>query len=299
MDRRFHLPKIEETHMTYQTDDRTDRARIRRQRTERAIKLAMESKWEEAAQENQTILSVFPRDVDAYNRLGKALTELGRYPEARAAYGRAVEFDPNNAIARKNLQRLAALGEVAPMPVEARTKVDPDLFIEETGKTGVTELTPPDRELLQRLTAGDKINLKRQGNALAVETVAGENLGLVEPRLALRLTRLMDSGNEYAAAVASVSPTGERFRIIIKETFQSPDNVGRLSFPATGPEGVRPYTKDRSLLRYELEDEDSEGEDTESEDWEGEAESDAGPEISFDFERAREAEEDRDDNYEE
>src|SRR4051812_39066483 len=99
--------------MTNQTTD--DRARaLRRQRQERAIKLAMESKWEEAAQENETILQVFPRDVDAHNRLGKALTELGRYNDAREAYGRALQLDANNIIARKNLQRLETLGQAAP-----------------------------------------------------------------------------------------------------------------------------------------------------------------------------------------
>ena len=35
----------------------------------------------------------FPNEVDAYNRLGKALTELGRYADARDAYGRAVKLD--------------------------------------------------------------------------------------------------------------------------------------------------------------------------------------------------------------
>src|SRR5687767_8070705 len=102
--------------MTYQTDDR---ARVRRQRADQAIRLAMESKWEEAAQLNRQILSHFPNDTDAYNRLGKALTELGRYGEARAAYGRTLELDSANSIAKKNMSRLQTLGDVAPSSVEA------------------------------------------------------------------------------------------------------------------------------------------------------------------------------------
>jgi hypothetical protein len=278
--------------MTFQQTD--DRARIRRQRTERAIKLAMASKWDEAVQENQAILTAFPKDVDTHNRLGKALTELGRYADGRAAYERALELDPNNTIARKNLQRLATLGEAAPPTDGGRQKVDPDLFIEETGKTGVTNLQRPEREVLQRMTAGDKVQLKRQGNALIVETTGGEYLGLTEPRLALRLTRLMDTGNEYAAAIASISPAGDQGRIIIKETRQAPANVGRLSFPTTG-EGVRPYTRE-SLLRYDLEEDETEDEAETTDDWETEPEADAGPEVSFDFEKAREMREDRDDD---
>ncbi len=279
--------------MTFQQTD--DRARIRRQRAERAINLAMESKWAEAAQENQSILGLFPKDVDAHNRLGKAFTELGRYAEARDAYRRAIELDSNNAIAKKNLQRLESLGEAAPPLAGIRQKVDPDLFIEETGKTGVAQVRSPDRELVQRMTAGDRVDLKRQGNALRIETPAGQSLGLIEPRLALRLTRLIETGNEYAAAIASVSPAGDQFRVIIKETRQSPGNVGRVSFPTTGAEGVRPYTKD-SLLRYDLEDDDTDTDDSEdTDDWEGDSDTDTGAEVSFDFEKAREAHDDRDD----
>jgi len=67
-------------------------ARFRRQRTELAITLATQSRWEEAVQANQDILKVFPQDVDALNRLGKASLELGRYADAREAYGKAVHL---------------------------------------------------------------------------------------------------------------------------------------------------------------------------------------------------------------
>lgn len=279
--------------MTNQTDDRA--RLVRKQRAERAIKLAMESKWAEAAQENELILSVFPRDIDSLNRLGKALTELGRYTDARSAYTRSLGLDANNTIARKNLQRLETLNEDAAPPAETRQKVDPDLFIEETGKTGVTVLKNPAREAISQMTAGDKIDLKRQGNGLLVETPAGEYLGLVDAALALRLTRLMETGNEYAAAISQVAPNGENARIIIKEIRQSPENVGRLSFPATAPGGVRPYTKE-TLLRYELDDEESDDQDTEtSDDWEGDSDTEAGPEVTF-SEYSRTNDNDSDDN---
>lgn len=265
--------------MTNQTDDRA--RLVRKQRAERAIKLAMESRWAEAAQENEIILSVFPRDIDSLNRLGKALTELGRYGDARSAYSRALGLDANNTIARKNLKRLETLNEDAAPPAETRQKVDPDLFIEETGKTGVTVLKNPARESIAQMTAGDRVELKRQGNGLLVETPNGDYLGLVDAALALRLTRLMETGNEYAAAISNVAPNGDNARIIIKEIRQSLENVGRLSFPATAPGGVRPYTKE-TLLRYELDDEESDDQDAEpGDDWDNDTESEAGPEVTF------------------
>ncbi|HJX61208.1 MAG TPA: tetratricopeptide repeat protein [Dehalococcoidia bacterium] len=250
--------------MVFAADDRT---RLRRQRAEQAIQLAMQGQWEEAANVNRIIIDVFPNDVDAYNRLGKALTELGRYGEAREAYGKALGLDPHNSIAQKNLARLSSLGEVAAPRAEARTKLSPQLFISETGKTGVTALTRPAVEVAARLTAGDEVFLRRQNSALMVENAQGEYLGEVEPKLSLRLIKLIEGGNRYAAAIATLAR--DNVRIIIKETYQHPSQAGKLSFPATTGEAFRPYIKE-GLVRNDADEEEEsfeEGEDTE--DWGG------------------------------
>src|SRR3990170_150507 len=96
--------------MVFQAEDRT---RVRKQQADAAIQLALKGRWEEAVALNKSIIELFPTDVDAYNRLGKAMTELGRYGEAKGAYQKALEIDPLNTIARKNLTRLATLGEEA------------------------------------------------------------------------------------------------------------------------------------------------------------------------------------------
>src|SRR4051794_7344085 len=158
-----------------------DRVRQKRTKSEQAISLAMKNRWEEAAQVNREILDLFPNEVDAFNRLGKALTELGRYGEARDAYAKAVKIDPLNGIATKNLQRLgklAAEGSAAPPP----TPVDPRLFIEESGKTTMTQLTDLRRgEAAAKLSAGDQLRLERRGNQIVVTDAAGEDVGRIEP----------------------------------------------------------------------------------------------------------------------
>src|SRR5438067_1722449 len=120
-----------------------ERARLRRLLPERAIALAMQSRWREAAETNRAILKIDPNDADAYNRLGKALLELGQYQGAYDAYARAVELSPTNMIAQKNMQRLAPLLQqgpaatpVRPTPAEG-APIRPQGFIEETGKTGL------------------------------------------------------------------------------------------------------------------------------------------------------------------
>jgi tetratricopeptide (TPR) repeat protein len=256
--------------------ERNEAARLKRQGAEQAIALALESKWEEAVTLNRSIISLAPEDVDTWNRLGKALNELGRFQEAREAYGKALEIDPINNIARRNLDRLSALKEESdPRRAEAVTKVASDLFIEEIGKSGNSLLRGVPTELIAKMTAGDEVYLKPDGNMLNVENAQGESIGAVEPKLALRLTRLITGGNKYAAAVKSLGES--EVQIIIKETYQDPSQLGRISFPSTTTgESVRPYIKD-SILRYELDDEEEEvEEETETEDWETERESSEG-----------------------
>jgi tetratricopeptide (TPR) repeat protein len=219
--------------------------RPKRQGAEQAIELALESKWEEAAALNRSIVQAAPSDVDAWNRLGKALLELGRFREAFETYGRSLELDPVNQIAKRNLDRLEGLKdqEVSRGPSIAR--VAQDLFIEEVGKTGVTVLQIASIDLMPTLTSGDEVYLKPLDDAISVESADGDYLGQLEPKLGLRLLRLIDGGSQYAAAVKSLND--QEVELIIKETFRHPSQT-RPSFQPSSSESVRPYIRE-SLLR--------------------------------------------------
>lgn len=232
-------------------------ARFRRQRTDLAITLATQSRWEEAVQANQEILRVFPNDVDAMNRLGKASLELGRYADAREAYAKAVQLEPSNTIARKNLARLTAMKGTPAESVGAGGRVDPSLFIEEAGKTAVVTLQNlGSKEAVAKTTAGDSVELRQNGSAVALYTLSGEFLGQLDPKMSSRMAKLLTSGNRYEAAVTSA--TEQHVRVILRETYQAPDMAGKPSFPVKAEGGFRPYIKD-SMLQYgddEEEDED-------------------------------------------
>jgi len=86
-----------------------EKARLKKQWTELAIQQALSSQWEEAVSTNKNILNLFSSEPDAYNRLGKAYSELGQYTEARQAYSQTLKYSPNNTIAKKNLGRLSLL----------------------------------------------------------------------------------------------------------------------------------------------------------------------------------------------
>ena len=250
------------------------RTKLKQYLSEEAIALALNSRWEEAAAINRGIIELFSHDVDAHNRLGKALIELGRYAEAWEAYKSVIEIDPSNIIAKRNLRRLSQLKEMRPEPKD-RQELDLSLFIEATGKTALVELyQPAPREVLTRMSPGEQVCLKAKGQKLIVENKDGEYLGEIEPKLGLRLIKLMEGGNRYQAAIA---PSGEDgSRVIIKEVFQDPSQAGRPSFPSRAADSFRPYIKG-SVLKYELEDEEEEGGE-----WDEEAEEDISAAVGAD-----------------
>ena len=238
-----------------------ERNKIRRHLVDHAIALAMQNRWSDAAKLNQQVLELFPEDTDAFNRLGRAQMELGRYRDARAAYQKTVQLDPSNTIARKNLSRLANIKveEAAP----SGEKVDPRMFIAETGKTGVISLAhPAPRDVLAKLSAGDQVVLRVDGRSLKVESMSGIGLGQIEPKLGQRLIDLLRTGNRYTAAAMAMEDGN--LRVFIRETHQDPNNSGKVSFPIRGEgPGIRAYTRE-TLLKYELEEEDdADSDDTE------------------------------------
>ncbi|MFN8637020.1 MAG: tetratricopeptide repeat protein [Chloroflexota bacterium] len=232
---------------------------MRRLRSEKAIQLAMQNKWQEAADVNRQILEHFPEDVDTLNRLGKALMELGQYAESRDQYQKATKADPSNGIAAKNLVRMTKLAEEAAastvVSVPHAQRVDPSLFIEESGKTAVTDLVDraPFAEIAA-LAAGDKLTLSVENGTVRMIVPGGGVVGQLEPKIAQRVTRLIAAGNRYSAAITSIDEA--HVRVIIREEFRHPSLRSRPSFSTQAP-GDRPYTRD-SVFRVDLDDDDDE-----------------------------------------
>ena len=232
--------------------------RQRRQLADAAIAHATRGEWEDAVVANRQLLELGP-DIDACNRLGKALAELGRHAEALKAYEQALDRDATNRIAQRNIERLRVL-MAAKRPATngkgRQEKAPVTLFIEEMGKTGrarLINMAAP--RVLAPLSPGDAITLDVRGDEL-VASVGKTAIGSVEPRIATRLLKLIASGNRYDAAITTVHEAGGEVVIMIREVFTHPDNFGKVSFPTQGQAavGVRPYMKG-TALRYDDEDE--------------------------------------------
>jgi Tetratricopeptide repeat len=262
-----------------QTTSAEEKARLKKQWTDLAIQQALANQWEEAVITNKNILNLYPHEPEAYNRLGKAYSELGQYAEARQAYSQTLKYSPNNTIAKKNLDRLSLLQEEPVQIHSGAERIDPRLFIEETGKTGMTEFfnTAP-ASVLAKVGIGDKVQLHVSGHTLLVRNAAGEDIGQIEPRLANRLINFMEGGNRYAAAILAME--NGQVRLIIREEYQHPGMFGKVSFPSHGGgETIRAYTKD-SMLRYDRDDDEDLG--SEDEYYDGGEEPEEMTEIDFD-----------------
>lgn len=278
----------------------------RSQYADDAVRAALDGRWQDALDINQLILERFGEDEESSNRVGKALTELGRFEEAKAAYERTLGLNPLNLIAQRNRAKLEVLAQQKGVKSGAPTRVDLNLFVEEQGKTVSTNLEDvADPHVHNKVVAGDIAELTVEGDGIVAETVRGVRLGLIEPRLARRLIKFIQGGNRYLAAVTSAEPGA--VRLMIRETYQDPHFAGKPSFPVRRKKEAefRPYAKESLLLSRDLDVEafGEEGEEPET-DEEGEGEDLEGLAVvdedeSAEFEGDEDAEAESDDEDEE
>ena len=247
----------------------------RKRRAETAIGYALDHRWKLAAEENRALLDEDPDDLEAANRLGKALTGLGHVKAALGAYRRTLTIDATNAIARKNLARLEAQqassrGSKGTTTSRTRAKAPEKTratttqngrpgetlrtlaLVRESGKSAEFTLLRPDHDAIAELSVGDSAELELTANGVAVTSAAGVTLGHIEPRAGARLKRRIEGGNRYAVVVREMDDEG--VTVHIRETRTDPSLVGQASFlsqPARSKGATpRAYTKS-SVLRHE------------------------------------------------
>jgi len=146
------------------------------------------------------------------------------------------------------IDRLAAteiVRDTAPLSIGVALTDRPQVTLE--------ELAP--KEKRAGTVAGDRAVLKVEGSRLVVQNSRGEYLGRVEPKHAPRLIRLMLGGNKYSAVV--VKSTADGMTVMVRETYQDPSQVGKLSFPPKGKEEFRAYGSDK-LTKIEGKEEEEE-----------------------------------------
>lgn len=234
---------------------------------DQAVQAALEADWTKAVELNMAILEKNAEDLEARNRLGRALLETGKLEEAKSAYAEVIKAEPNNPIALRNVARLNTLIEHKTKTNATKSKTQPRLFIEDMGKTGILRLiNPAPPQVVAKYSPGAEAELRERDGLIAVHARDGELLGFLEPKVGRRLLDLINTGNEYVVAV--VSNDQQNPRVAIRETLQSPENAQRISFPGHH----RPAeTKERAYIkgnffRFGAEDEEDSEEESEETD---------------------------------
>ena len=116
----------------------------------------------------------------------------------------------------------------------------PQMFIEESGKSGTTVLRKTaSQDTVARVAPSDPVNLVVENSSLNVYSRDGDYLGQVEPKLGQRLVRLLNGGNEYDAAIVSVKQQG--ISVIIRETRRHRSLQNVCVFPSRTKEEHRVY----------------------------------------------------------
>ncbi|OLD52283.1 MAG: hypothetical protein AUI58_03675 [Chloroflexi bacterium 13_1_40CM_2_70_6] len=212
---------------------------------DQATAAALEADWPRAVELNAKIIEAAPDDLEARNRLGRALVEQGKLEDAKVSFAEVLKTEPYNSIALRGQARVIALLEHKGKPNTTTTRTQPRLFIEDMGKTGILRLmNPAPAHVLAKYSPGAECELREQEGLLAVHARDGELLGFLEPKVGRRLIDLLRTGNQYVAAIVSTDP--QSARIAIREVLQSTENASRISFPGHH----RPAeTKERAYVR--------------------------------------------------
>jgi len=194
-----------------------------------AIKKALAGHWDEAIELNQKILKDEPENVDALNRLARALAQKGQIKKAQKTYRKVLKFDRFNPIAKRNLEKLKKTKKANAAPLDQ----NPDNFLEEPGKTKVVPLVRlGSQENLLSLNPSQPLVLEPKTKSISLYTKEGQYVGRLPDDLSLKLSWLINRGNRYKVFVKVVEKN--RVLIFIRETKRSKRNKNYPSFSSSG-----------------------------------------------------------------
>ena len=207
-----------------------DFEKIRLKKTKLAINYAMQGQWTDAINANQDILLIFPNDLDALNRLGKAFSELGDIKNAEVTFQNVLNLSPGNHIAVKNLGRLKFVDSKISR-LQTQKNSNRDAFIEDSGKSCVVSLKKAAKpSVLLKLAPGEIVHLQQNRKILIACDDSGNRLGEIDTKIGSRIIRLTNGGNKYSASIISCGDNW--ISIILRETFKSPSQKTVTSLPA-------------------------------------------------------------------
>lgn len=198
---------------------------------QQAVDAAINLNWHDAIVLNKKIVNRQKNNLQAYLRLGFAYIQTSKYEDAKKAYKKSLKIQSNNMLAKQNLERIKILESRGSRKVlKKEIKLDPNLFLEVTGKTKSVSLVKlGQKNILALLTVGQEVFLKPKKRKIEVRTKTNEYIGSLPDDLSKTLFLFTKAGNLYSSFIKEISLN--RAVVFIREEKKGKKYAKYSSFP--------------------------------------------------------------------
>lgn len=196
-----------------------------------AVNAAINFSWRLAAELNKKIIKLDKKNLAAFLRLGFAYIQLQKFSDAKKYYRKALKIQPNNNVAKENLERLKVLqSKTAKKSKKTTISLDPNLFLEIPGKTkSVALVNLGQKNLLAQFSVGQEVFLKFKKRKVEVRTKENEYIGSLPDDLSRRLLVFLKAKSKYNVFVKEANLS--RVTVFIREEKKGNKVQQYLSFP--------------------------------------------------------------------
>jgi len=196
-----------------------------------AVNAAVNFDWKLAIDINKRLVKLDKKNLAAYLRLGFASLQLQKFNEAIKFYRKALKIQPNNNVAKENLERIKILRLKTPKKnKKSIIYLDPNLFLEITGKTkSVSLVNLGQKNLLALVSVGQEVILKIKKRKVEVRSKYNEYIGSLPDDLSRRLLIFLKAKSKYRVYIKEANLS--RITVFICEEKKGKKVQQYLSFP--------------------------------------------------------------------
>jgi len=196
-----------------------------------AVNAAVNFDWKSAIDINKRLVKLDKKNLAAFLRLGFASLQLQKFSEAIKYYRKALKIQPNNNVAKENLERIKVLRLKTPKKnKKSIIYLDPNLFLEIPGKTkSVSLVNLGQKNLLALISVGQEAFLKIKKRKVEVRSKDNEYIGSLPDDLSRRLLVFLKAKSKYRVYIKDANLS--RITVFICEEKKGQKVQQYLSFP--------------------------------------------------------------------
>ncbi|OGG08869.1 hypothetical protein A2154_00875 [Candidatus Gottesmanbacteria bacterium RBG_16_43_7] len=215
----------ENDNLACMTDDQHDISSL----TDQAIEAALSCRWKEAISINSAILKLDKKNINALNRLGFAYQQSGLIKEAKQTFNRVLTLDQYNAVATKNLDKLANVKQSRSSRLNSQSFHPPMMFIEDPGKTKIVSCVhAAPVNTLSSIQCGEEVFLKAKNHCVEIRDARDDYLAQLPDDVSFRLIKLLAAKNTYRVYIKNVDK--KSVTVFIKEISRGKKYANQPSF---------------------------------------------------------------------